>query len=65
MYLNCEETKRKLVQKQNELQELREHKLRGIATRSKGNWITKGEKNIILLYLEKKYCTKKLIPKLF
>ena len=26
----CEETKRKLAQKQNELQELREHKMRGI-----------------------------------
>ena len=33
----CEETKRKLAQKQNELQELTEHKMRGIAIRSKAN----------------------------
>ena len=41
-----EETKRKLTQKQNELQELRENKMRGIATRSKANWITRGEKSM-------------------
>ena len=40
----CEETKRKFAQKQNELQELREYKMRGIATRSKANWITWGKK---------------------
>ena len=40
----CEETKRKFAQKQNELQELREYKMCGIATRSKANWITRGEK---------------------
>ena len=61
----CEETKRKLVQKQTELQELREHKMRGIATRSKANWITRGEKcTRYFLNLEKRHYTNKLIPKL-
>ena len=60
----CEETKRKLNQKQNELQELREHKMR-IATRSKANWITRGEKSTkYFLNLEKRHYTNKLIPKL-
>ena len=61
----CEETKRKLNQKQNELQELREYKMRGIATRSKANWITRGEKSTkYFLNLEKRHYTNKLIPKL-
>ena len=61
----CEETNRKLAQKQNELQELREYKMRGIATRSKANWITRGEKNTkYFLNLEKRHYTNKLIPKL-
>ena len=61
----CEETKRKLAQKQKELQELREHKMRGIATRSKANWITRGEKSTkYFLNLEKRHYTNKLIPKL-
>lgn len=61
----CEETKRKLTQKQNELQGLREHKMRGIATRSKANWITRGEKSTkYFLNLEKRHYTNKQIPKL-
>jgi len=42
---SCKETQRKFAQKQNELQELREHKMHGIAIRSKANWITRGEKS--------------------
>ena len=54
----CEETRRKLPQKQNELQGLRENKMRGIATRSKANWITRGEKSIkYFLNLEKRHYT--------
>ena len=61
----CEETQRKLTQKQNELQGLREHKMRGISTRSKANWITRGEKSTkYFLNLEKRHYTNKLIPKL-
>ena len=61
----CEETKRKLNQKQNELQELREHRMRGIATRSKADWITRGEKSTkYFLNLEKRHYINKLIPKL-
>ena len=61
----CEETKRKLAQKQNELQELGEQKMHGIAMRSKANWITKGEKSTkYFLNLEKRHYTSKLIPKL-
>ena len=61
----CEETKRKLALKQNELQELREHRMRGIAIRSKANWITRGEKSTkYFLNLEKRHYTNKLIPKL-
>ena len=59
----CQETKRKLNQKQNELQELKEYKMRGIATRSKANWITRGEKST-KYFLEKRHYTNKLIPKL-
>ena len=40
----CKETQRKLTQKQNESQGLREHEMHGISTRSKANWITRGEK---------------------
>ena len=59
-----EEIKKKLVQKQNELQNLREHKMRGIAI-PKANWITNGEKNTkYFLNLEKRHYTNKLIPKL-
>jgi len=61
----CEETQRKFAQNQNELQELREHKMRGIAIRSKANWITRGEKSTkYFLNLEKRHYTNKLIPKL-
>ena len=61
----CEGTKRKLAQKQYELQELSEHKMRGIATRSKANWITRGQKSTkYFLNLEKRHYTNKLIPKL-
>ena len=61
----CEETKRNLAQKQNELQKLREHKMHGIGMRSKANWITKGEKSTkYFLNLEKGHYTNKLIPKL-
>ena len=56
---------RKLTQKQNELQGLREHKMCGISTRSKANWITRGEKSTkYFLNLEKRHYTNKLIPKL-
>ena len=61
----CEETQRKLTQKQNESQGLREHKMRGISTRSKANWITRGEKSTkYFLNLEKRHYSNKLIPKL-
>ena len=61
----CEETQRKLTQKQNELQGLREHKMCGISIRSKANWITRGEKSTkYFLNLEKRHYTNKLIPKL-
>ena len=60
-----EEIKKKLVQKQNELQNLREHKMRGIAIRSKANWITNGEKKYkVLPKSRKRQYTNKLIPKL-
>ena len=39
------ETKEKLNSKQYELQKLREHKMKGILTRSRVNWAAHGEKN--------------------
>ena len=41
------------------------HRMRGIAIRSKANWITRGEKSTkYFLNLEKRHYTNKLIPKL-
>ena len=61
MYLAAKKQKENSPKKQNELQELREYKMRGIATRSKANWITRGEKNTkYFLNLEKRTLHKQI-----
>ena len=63
--ISLQRNQKETCQKQNDLKELREHKMHSIDTRSKANWITKGEKSTKhSLNLEKRHYTNKLIPKL-
>ena len=58
------ETKEKLNSKQFEMQKLREHKMKGILTRSRVNWAAHGDKNSNIFSLERRNYTNNVMTKL-
>ena len=60
-----EKIKEDLLNKKNELEQIREAKIRGLIMRTKAQWAAYGEKNSkYFCNLEKRHYTEKLIPKL-